>query len=159
MGVVTTSILGAGHVNAQSPQPTAAAQRPFYQSLIDKIASTFNVDKSKVEDVVNQWHSENKQKMMDTMKQRMDDKLSQAVKDGKITEAQKTAIIKRLSEEKNSFNKEEIEDMTPEQRKTAMQNKRTELENWAKSQGIDPNLLKEYGMGRRGGGFGHMKGQ
>lgn len=154
VGLITTSILGAGGASAQSPTPPTGDQKPVYSSLIDKIASSFGLDKTKVQTVVDQWHSDHKQDMLQNMQKRLDERLSQAVKDGKITEAQKTAIKSKL-EEKNSVNKEALKNMPPQERRDAMDKKRTDLEAWAKSQEIDPNLLKDFGMGRRGGGFGH----
>lgn len=154
IGVITTGILGAGAAHAQSPTPPAT-QKPFYTSLIDKLAKTFNLDRAKVETVVNTWHDEHKNERMENMEQKLNDRLSQAVKDGKITEAQKTAIINKLKDEKANFKPTDFKTMNPQERKAAINKKRTELQDWAKSQGIDPMVLKDYGMGRRGGGFKH----
>ncbi|MBI1863271.1 hypothetical protein HYS00_04090 [Candidatus Microgenomates bacterium] len=146
--------MGAGAAHAQSPT-LPATHKPLYASLIDKLAKTFNLDRAKVETVVDTWHNEHKTERMQHMEQELDDRLSQAVKDGKITEAQKTAIIKKLTDEKANFKPTDFKTMTPAQRKDAINKKRTELQDWAKSQGIDPTVLKDYGMGRRGGGFKH----
>lgn len=149
VGLITTGVLGSG-AYAQSPTPTSSANQnePFYSQLIDRIASAFGLDKTKVKTVVDQLHTEKKQEMDAKMKKGMTTRLDAAVKAGKLTEAQKAAIIKKMDEEKAN--------MTTKERKTAMEKKRTDMEAWAKSQGIDPSYLK-FGMGRRGGGPMHDK--
>ena len=55
-----------------------------------------------------------------------------------------------VTEEKEA-NRDSFKDMTPEERKEAMETKKVELESWAEANGID---LKDF-FGGRGFGKGH----
>lgn len=148
-GVVTSSILSAG-VYAQMPQP--AQDRPFYAGLIDRISSAFNLDKSKVQTVVDQWHVEKKTQMNQKMEDKMTARLNRAVAEGALTEAQKTALLNKLKEERAALGRDVLKNMSPEQRRAALDQRRSELEKWAQSQGIDPSFLRlgikmGYGQG------------
>jgi hypothetical protein len=48
-------------------------------------------------------------------------------------------------------NFEAMKNMTKEERQTAMEAKRTELQTWAESQGIDMKYLMMFGRGGHGG--------
>ena len=95
------------------------------------------------------WYTQKHDEMKKNMQQRLTEKLDQAVTDGKLTESQKQALLTKLSEEMGSFDKENFKKMTPEQRKTEIEKKRTELETWATSQGIDLNALPQFFMGHK----------
>lgn len=91
----------------------------------------------------------------------MEEKLSTAVSDGKITEAQKQLIINKLQQlhEDRQEQIESLKDKSPEERRAAMKTHRDELQSWAKSNGIDLSLLDlKFGMfGKGGRGIGlHM---
>lgn len=133
------TVLGVPNVNAQT---TSA---PF-ANMVDAISQKFGLDRTKVQAVVEEVHKKNQVERTAMMKQKMETKLTQDVKDGKITEAQKQAIIKKLAEVHASVVPGSMKDKTPEQRKQEMEAKRSEMSNWAKSQGIDPDyLLKIFG--------------
>jgi hypothetical protein len=76
-------------------------------------------------------------------KARMEARLTQAVTNGKITQAQKQAIIAKLAEEaaQREADKAEFQSMTPEQRRAAHEAHRAELKAWAAEQGIDLALI------------------
>lgn len=135
--VGSTALFGVNQIYAQdSNNPNS--------SLVQKIAQKFNLDQSQVQAVFDEHKSEHHA----VMKQKMSDRLTQLVSEGKITDAQKQAIIAKMSELKGNFNPEAFKDLTPEQRRQKMEEHRTEMENWAKSQGIDPQYLMFYKMGK-----------
>ena len=117
-------------------------------SLVDKIASTFNLDKSKVQEVFDAERTEREAQH----EQERTEKLQALVDDGKITTAQKAAIESKIKEMKaeRQANKEDPKDLTSEERKAKMEEKRTALETWAKEQGLELSDLK----GILGGGPG-----
>ncbi len=126
-------MFGVSQVSAQNTDgPT---------DLIAAIAQKFNLP----QDQVQQVFTEHKQQHMQQMQQKMEERLSQLVTDGKLTETQKQAIITKMSEIKNSFNPEEMKNLTPQQRNQKIDQHRQEMENWAKSQGIDLSLIPMMG--------------
>jgi hypothetical protein len=124
-------------------------------SLVDKIAKKFNLNASEVEAVFTQDRAEHQE----ARKQQVTDKLTQAVKDGKITEDQKQKILAKITEMQTArdANRAAMKDKTEAERKAAMDAKKTELESWAKENNIPTDYLRYVGGkggpgGRLGGG-------
>lgn len=120
-------------------------------SLITAIAQKFNLNQADVQAVFD----EQRTKHHEQMKASLEQKLTQAVTDGKITEAQKQAILTKLSElHENKPNFEEFKNLTSEQRKAKMEEKKTEMETWATQNGLTLDKLHEiiggpFGFGKR----------
>jgi Spy/CpxP family protein refolding chaperone len=112
----------------------AGDTNPMHDSLITKIAQKFNLKEADVEAVFESVRDERQEEM----KANRQEKLSQAVKDGVITEAQKNTLLSKMEEHLN------------ERREN-----REEMQNWYKEQGIDETKLREYmrpvGKGMREG--------
>ena len=108
-------------------------------ALVEKIATKFGLNKDEVQKVFDEERTE----MHAQMQLKQEERLSQLVKDGKITEAQKTLIINKQKEmqTQRKANKDSFKDLTPEERKTQMESKKAELDAWAKENGIDPTYL------------------
>lgn len=147
VGAVGTGTIATGAI-ASAESGTTASTDPM-SSLVDKIASTFNLDKTKVQEVFDEQRSE----METTREAERETKLQALVDNGTITAEQKTAIEAKLEAMKTEreSNKDDFRNMTDEERKTAMDKKKTELEAWAKEQGIDLAKLKGI-FGGPGGG-------
>lgn len=122
------------------------------QTLADKIAATFHLKASEVQKVIDQNRAEHR----DAREQKFEERLSQLVKDGKITEAQKQLIIakRRSLEAERQASRVADKSLTPAERHAKRATKRTELVAWAKTNGIPIDLLKP-GHGR-GAGHGDM---
>ena len=148
LAIVGASIMGASAVSAQNAD--------VRQNMIKSLAQKLGIEESKVQTAMEAIHTERQAEMQ----KKMEVNLTQAVKDGKITEAQKQLILKKHAEMKAEREnwKESMQNLTPEQRKAAMEKKRAELQSWAKENGIDMSVF-QLGMGPKGGmrGFGHMK--
>ena len=83
----------------------------------------------------------------------MTERLDQAVTDGKITAEQKDLIIAKGKEMKQKM--EEIRNLSSDtERKTAMEQLRTDTEKWLSDNKIDQRFLGPLG-GMRGPGRGH----
>lgn len=138
-------VFGAANANAQDLKGP-------YQSIIQKLVQKFGLKESDVQTVFN----EARQERQSQMQAKFEERLNQLVKDGKITEAQKQAILAKHKElqEKKQQEVQSWQNMTPEQRRQAKEVQKQELESWAKQNGID---LK-YFFGGRMGRFGGMKG-
>jgi Spy/CpxP family protein refolding chaperone len=154
---IGVAVVTAGLVLSSSLVRAQTTDKPF-GGLAEAIAKKFNLDQTQVEAVFTEYHDQHRQEMMEKMKVAEDERLSRLVTDGKITEAQKQAIVDKLTElkaERQNFDKEQFENMTPEQRKAEMLKKKEELDAWAKEQGIDPSVLMptmKFKTGRGGHG-------
>ena len=128
-------------------------------TMITKLAQKLGVPETQVKTAFEQLHSEHQAEM----KANMEAKLSELVTQGKITESQKAAIIAKMDQlrAKRDQNRETFQNLTPDERKTKMEAERTELENWAKSQGIDLSILPfgKFGGMMMGGRGGHGMGK
>jgi type I site-specific restriction-modification system R (restriction) subunit len=109
-----------------------------------------------VQSVFDDVRSEHHQKMLTNLEER----LTQAVKDGKINDTQKQAILKKFSEMNDKrYDFEKYKDMTQEERRSEMEKKRTEMEAWAKENGLTLETLHDLMRhGKRMFGGHGMKG-
>jgi hypothetical protein len=149
--VAAISIIGIGLLTSTTifAQDAVNGQNPM-SSLVAKIADKFGLKKEDVQAVFDTDRQERQQEMQT----KYEEQLSQDVTDKKITEAQKQLIIAKNKElETNRQAKmESTKNMTDDERKTAMEKERTELESWAKTNGIDLKyLMGGMGMGGHGG--------
>lgn len=144
LGVAT--IAGTGIANAESG--TTSSSDPM-SSLVEKIASTFSVDKTKVQALFDQDRTDREAEREAEQAER----LQALVDDGTLTATQKTAIETKIKEMKaeREADRSSMEELSDEERKTKMDEKRTELESWAEEQGIDLSDLKGVLGGGRGG--------
>lgn len=133
--------------SSASSSPTSSAETNPESSLIDKLVAKFGLNKSEVQSVFNQEHTEREARHQKDLESR----LSQAVTDGKITEDQKSKILAK-QQEMQTF-RDSLKEKTEDERHTAMENKRTELEKWATDNSI-PEKYIHFTMGH-GGGKGH----
>lgn len=143
-GVIGTmglgTLAGAGIASAQSTDPHA--------SLIDKIAARFNLDKDEVEKVF----EEERAAMEAEHAERISERLQKLVDDGTITDAQKEAILQKIDELKAERDalKDEWKNLSSDERRSKMKEKRAELEAWANEQGLDLQKLHGVFMGDHG---------
>jgi len=103
-------------------------------TIVARIAQKFNLKEEDVQAVFEAVRDERRAEMQKTR----EEKLSRAVSDGVITEAQKTALLTKMEEHKGE----------------RMQN-REEMQKWFTEQGIDETKLRDYlGFGGQGKGPG-----
>lgn len=103
------------------------------------LASKLGVSEEKVKDAFTSMRADREAKM----KADLEARLSQAVKDGKITEAQKSAILTKFGQEKTKIDPAAFKNMTPAQRKAEMEKRKTDLEAWAKENNLDLTKLND----------------
>lgn len=140
-----STLFGANYVAAQD----AATTTP---SIVLRLAEKFNLNKDDVQKVFDEHRQENQK----YMQQQLNNRLDQAVKDGKITQAQKDAILKKHSEMVNvKFEKTNFKELNREERQKIGQEKRAEMEAWANEIGLDLSTLHEL-LGQPGMSKGKM---
>ena len=121
----------------------------LHDDIISKIAQKFNLNESDVSAVFEEVHQEHQAQRQIQIEER----LTQAVKDGKITETQKQAILKKHEEMMNNKqNFEEFKNLKTEERQQKMQEKRQEMETWANENGL--SLQAMHGIMGFGHGYG-----
>ncbi len=99
-----------------------------YPPIVQRIADKFGLNISDVEEVFNQEMDERHL----VLRQNIEDRLSQAVADGKLTEEQKQALLAK---------RDEME----AEREANRLDRREEMQKWFSEQGIDPEVLARYG--------------
>lgn len=152
VGVLITAValataLGSGVLYAQTAPDNGDT------TFIQKLAQKLGISEDKVSSAVTEIRSE----AQADREKAYEDKLTAAVTSGELTEAQKQLILNKHKEMKanRTTEMEAMKNMTNEQRKAAMESKRTELETWAKNNNIDMKWLMPMGM--KGGHRGMMK--
>jgi len=114
--IASVGYFGSNYVLAED-------ENPMHQTLISRIAEKFNLKESDVEAVFEAVRDERR----DEMKSQRSEKLTQAVSDGVITEAQKVTLLDKMEEHIGE-----------------RQANRAEMQNWYKDQGIDQTKLRDY---------------
>lgn len=131
-GIGLAGITGLGVASATTNNSGA-------DSIIDRVATKFNLNKDEVAAVF----EEEKAARVAEREQKVEDRFTQAVKDGKITEEQKARILAKLEELK--ANREAWKDKTPEERHAAKKELHSSLKQWAEDNGIPMQYL-HFGM-------------
>lgn len=148
MAIAGVATMGVGVLYAAEGTP--ATQNPM-SGLVTAIAQKFNLNAADVQKVFEEQHQAMKAQHQAKAKENLD----QAVKDGKLTQAQEDAIVAKRVEMKTTM--EGLKDKTEAERKTAMDANRDSLKQWATQNNIPEEYLRP-GHGRPGGGPGGRPG-
>ncbi len=103
-------------------------------SLVDKISSTFNLDRAEVQKVFDQDRQERNAKQEANFEKR----LNSAVAEGKLTKLQADELKSKLAELKKF--KEDLKEMSEVERHQALKSKQDELKKWLE----ENNIPEEY---------------
>ncbi len=131
-------------------------------SLVDRIVSAFKLNKTEVDKVVTDFRFEKQKTNQAQALVRLEEKLTELVADGKITDAQKKLIISKHKElqAKKVADQSKFVEMNREEKQAYMEAHKTELESWAKANGIDAKYVLGFGGGMgRGGMMGGGEGR
>lgn len=139
--------LGAGAILTVAGMGAVSAQGSNSNSLVDKLSSKFNLNKSEVQKVFDEEHTARAAEH----KQKLEERLTQAVKNGKITEDQKGKILAKFDEEKTF--RDSLKDKSEDERKAAMKQHRLDMQQWAADNDIDLRMIH---LGPHGGGHPGM---
>lgn len=128
--------LGAGSIvalPALADEKTSGAA--VFQDLAETIAEHFNLDVDEVRSVMKSHHEEMRAERAAHEQERLD----QLVEDGVLTSEQADAFAAKREEWKAFM--ESLKELTPDERREAMEEHRAEVEAWAKEQGIDLSII------------------
>lgn len=155
----TAGAVGLGSLASVGIVSAATSNSGSADSLVDKIATKFNVNK---DDVQKLFDEERTARQAEHEKE-VNERLQKLVDAGTITAEQKTAIEAKLKELKadREANKDDMKNLSDDERKAKMDEKKTALEVWAKEQGLDLSKLKGVfrGPGGPGGPGGPRQGE
>ena len=157
MVVIATAVIAVSGGIIGSSKAFAQGSEVFddpMSSLVTRISERFSLDKDEVKQVFDAELEEQHRKMLEKSSQ----DLTELVKDGKITEAQKQLIIDKRSELHSSHMSKmmNLQGSTREEIRAAMEKEKSELEQWAKDNGIDVSYV--FGGMRKMGFGGGMRG-
>lgn len=124
-------------------------------TMVNRMAERFGLNKDEVQKVFDEQRSVRQGEMIS----RFEDRLTQAVSDGKITEAQKKLILEKKDQMLKDMEqwRNDNPKATADQVRDKMQQHRDEIIKWAD----DNNIPLQYlmgGMGRGGRGMGGFGG-
>lgn len=148
-----TAISAAGLTGVQIANAATDTSSSPMSSLVDAVASKFNLNKAEVQAVFDEQH----EKMHAEREADLKEKVAQLVTDGKLTQAQANALNAKRAElqAEREANRESFKDMTRDERKAAIQEKKETLTTWLDEQGIDQEYAYLLMGGRGGHGPGH----
>ncbi|MDQ7814686.1 MAG: hypothetical protein RDU25_02715 [Patescibacteria group bacterium] len=126
--------------------------------LVQAIATKFNLNATEVQQVFDEQREQHQTEMQAKNEERLNERLKQAVTDGKLTQAQADAITAK--HEEMQANMEALKDKTQEERQAAIKTQMESLKQWATDNNIPAGYLPMgFGPGRGGMmGEGHAGG-
>jgi 2C-methyl-D-erythritol 2,4-cyclodiphosphate synthase len=148
--VISGALVTAGIAGLVTTQAVSAANDSSGQSLVDRIASTFNLNKSDVQKVFDEEHKSREAERQ----QKLEERVKQAVDDGKISQDLADQLIAKHKEMQTY--RDSIKDKSADERRSLMKTKMDEMQKWLKDNNIDKSLFGPMG-GRGFGGHGPDK--
>ena len=106
-----------------------SAQENSGKTFIQTIAEKFNLKQDDVQEVADQYHSQKMETMQAERRNRLEERLTEAVADGELTQNQKQAILEKHDELQQKREQE-----------------RADMEKWAEQNGLDDNGIG-FGLG------------
>lgn len=143
--------------NADPSQQEQIQQRNPIQNLVQAIAEKFNLNVSDVQQVFDDQHQQ-----IETQHQQMlQNRLSQAVSEGKLTQEQADKLVTKMEDlhDSREANRDDFRSLTQEERQAQIDQQKQELEQWAQDNGIPTEFLpfgNFMGPGHGHNGWGGM---
>ena len=115
-----------------SVKSISAQEADNYPPIIQKLVERFGLNADEVKKVFEEEREEGRARNQEHFEERLD----QAVEEGKITEEQKQAILDKHAEMQAKH--ESLKDLSFEERQEALKTMREEMQAWAEENGLDP---------------------
>ena len=147
---ITTGLLAAsvaGIVGTSMVSAATSGRSEKHAAMEKKLAEKFGLNQDEVKKFFEEQHLANQAEREAEIKTRLD----QAVKDGKITQAQEDALIAKQKEMHDFM--ATLKDKTEDERHAAMKTKMQEMKTWATDNNIPTELMHGRGMGGHGKGM------
>lgn len=142
----------AGLAATQAVNAATSDSSTGQTSIVDKIASKFGLNKDDVQKVFDEDRTAHEAERQ----AKQSEQLQKLVDAGTITADQKAKIEAKIAElqSKRESERDSFKNLTDDERKAKMDAAKTELDQWAKDNGIDLTKLQGVFMGGRGHGPG-----
>lgn len=137
-GIATAvGVTGLAGVGVASAAADTSSTNPM-SSLVEAVATKFNLKEADVQAVFDAQRTQ----MQAEREAEVEKKVAQLVTDGKLTQDQADKLNAKRAELQKAREALKDSDKTREEMKTERETKRTELEAWAKENGIDTEYLR-----------------
>lgn len=151
--VAILSFSSVDEVNASSSS-RSRSRGNFAQAFAEK----FNLNEDEVKIAMSEFHQQNMLTREQEMESRLEERLSQAVSDEKITQTQMYAILEKHEEMHDRMQELRDQDLSPDEMHELRADIHEEMQAWAEEQGIDYESFMRIGDGMMGrGGKGMMR--
>lgn len=147
--VLGATTLGAGVTHAE----TAKNPNDPTSLLISTIAQKFNLNSSEVESIVREIMDQKHTEMKAQSEQKFTRQITQAVVNGKLTQAQADLITSKQAETKAFM--ENLKNTDKTARKAAIKSQMESLKQWATDNNVPKGYLMPIQNGKGKPGFGH----
>lgn len=160
MIAATAFILGAAAIGGYTFVSAAEVDdkdNPM-NALVSAIAEKFNLNSSEVQSVVDDVMETQREEMQAQHEQEFKDRISKAVSDGKLTQAQADLIEAKKQELRSQMDnvRDDFKNLSEDERKAKMDERRDEMKKWAEDNNITEDMMHMFGEGR---GFGESMGR
>lgn len=135
-GALAVGSIGVDRVLAQNSDTN-------YPSIVLKLSEKFNLDKDAVLEVFTEEHAEKQAQMLQLFEDRLDD----AVGEGKITVDQKALILDKHEEMQAKMDELRSQNLSRDQMHEEMKKLHDELKTWATQNGINIPFAMQRGHG------------
>jgi hypothetical protein len=160
IAAVATATIGIGSLGATTAFAAENTTHPKIDSLVQAIASKFNLSKDDVQKVFDEQRALGQAEHRTEFEQHAREMLVKAVTDGKITQTQADLITTKYKE--LQANKPDLTGKTPKEVQDIMKAQMDSLKTWAKENNIPTNIFPGFGRPMMGGihkvGARHMGG-
>ena len=136
--LIIISIIAVSPAHAETN--SGSSKNPF-SLFVELIAQKLGIDKTKVQNIANEYKNTKMKEKKATMQTRQESRLNNLVKKGKITEAQKQAILQKLKEFENTYSLENMKDLSKEEKRKKMEEKQEKLKLFLESINIEPGVI------------------
>lgn len=148
IGTLAIGLLAVGGARAFAATAAVKSDHQPFTNLAQVIAEKFNLNQSDVQSVIDDEMQKERAQMEAQHEALFKQRLSQAVTDGKLTQAQADLITQKAASEKTFF--ESLKDMSDADRKAAMDAHMSELKAWSSANNIPQDFAFFGGFGGHG---------
>lgn len=156
-GLAAAAILAGGASTLPNALAAESSTTTPFSSLVVKIATKFNLNQSEVQAVFDDEHAARKSEMQTKMKEKTEERLTEAVESGDLTQVQKDLITAKQAEAQTKMDEiQKIEDQGD--RQAAIAQYHADLTKWAADNDISARWLMRFGGPGEGMGGHGMRG-
>lgn len=151
LAAFSVAVIGAGAAGVSTVYAESVDESRPFDGIVQVIATRFNLNADEVRKVFEEERAKQLAEREDIKKNKLADRLAQAVVDGKISQAQADAIMNKADELKAFF--ASLKGKAPQERRDAIKGKMESVKAWAEENDIPRGFIdfaKQFGRQHRG---------